>query len=639
MSSRVISEQKSASTNSQSAFAHTISKPRFSTHLPITWLVLASLIFLATLSGYVIVSYYETRDEIMARINNQLINAAKSTNVIVGENYQQNIHSISTKEFQQKSRQLTELAQALDIEYVYTMVLDPPHVRFTASSYTKTDIQLQRITHLHDIYPEASLILKSAFHSTEPVFEVAHDKWGHFISVFIPYVLPDGSTYIAGADITVRDLNQRLNKSAIEAATNASFFLLTFLLIISCYVIYYRKSLTTDPRTGFANRIALEQELKNTSTQRLSLAIVSVKEVEDIISFYGTSVGDKVMSKVMRYFAGFLGHHRVFRLTTSKVAIITDTENGSHYLANLVQGFPITKPIYDIPYLYVNLCSGVAKGNPALLLENAFLALRQAQEHSELLCHFDIKLHHNPQQQTENLQLTRLLQQACESDRVLPYFTPRRSTIDDSDIQYFCSASIVDEQGAIIQTDELPTVIKQPRLRTLLRMRLLNLCAAQFRKTAHSWVMRLDYSDLNDAEFFEDLVQILRRYPQPQQITLEFSESDVLKHFGEMHQLINSLKAKGAQIAVAGVNSGFLTVHRILKLPIDAICLESNICSLLEDDGDLVRSIEYLAIQCRHNNLSLVVNCISSKAQADLMTRAGATRLSGPWIGKAKGHL
>lgn len=611
----------------------------YTPRLPVAWLALASLIFLAALSIYVVANYYDTRRDIMASIDAQLINAATSANVMVGKGYHSSLDSITAAEFKQKSHALTELANALNVEYVYTMVLKAPNVHFTASSYTREDLKLKRLTRYQDIYSEASVTLKSAFHSTEPVFEVAKDKWGHFKSVFIPFVLPDGTTYIAGADITIHDLESRLNESVIDAAVDASFFFIMFLVVVSLYFMYYKKTLTSDNRTGFGNRIALEQALKHSKSQHLCLSVVWVKELEDIISFYGTEVGDNVMAKVMSYFSEFTHPFEVYRLTTSKIALVTSIENSEHYLANLTESFPCAKPIYDAPHLYVNLCAGVAKGNCALLLENAFLALRQAQQQNIQICYFDSQLQINPQQQSKNLHLTRLLQSACESDRIIPFFTPRKACHDHNNIQYQCSARILNERGAIIDAEHFYPVMKQPKLRAQISMKLLELCVTRFRKSNHAWSIQLSHAEIADPEYFEYISQILRRYPQPQLITFEFDESDVLKNFSDMNLMMQSLKAKGANVAVSGVNSGFLTINRILKLPLDAICLEKSICEQLSDDEMLMSSVAYLAEHCNTRRIDLIVPCVTTSRQAKQLEEAGVARLEGSWVGKASGHL
>ena len=611
----------------------------FTTRLPSAWLLLASVVFIAALSTYVVASYYETRSDIMARIDAQLIDAAQSANVIVGQQYHQQSDSVSREQFQKKSQELTQLAKALGVEYVYTMELKPPHVHFTASSFTAKDIRLNRLTQYHDIYSEASVTLKSAFHSTEPVFEVAQDQWGHFKSVFIPFVLPDGSTYIAGADITIHDLESRLHASVVAAAIDASFFLVLFLVVMSLYFIYYRKTLTTDSRTGFGNRIALQQALKNSKSPHLCLSVVWVKELEDIMSFYGTEVGDNIMAKVMHYFAEFTQPFAVYRVTTSKLALLTSVENGERFLANLSESFPSTKPIYEAPHLYVNLYAGVAKGNCALLLENAFLALRQAQQQNLSVCYFDTQRQLNPQQQVENLRLTRLLQHACESDRIIPFYTARRASFDQNNLQYFCTARVLNEHGAIIDINEFYPVIQQPKLHGQITMKLLELCFTRFRKSNHAWALTLSHSEAADPEYFDFLCQLLRRYPQPQLITFEFDESDVLKNFSDMSLIMQSLKTKGAQVAVSGVNSGFLTVSRLLKLPLDAICLDEGSCELLTEDPTLQSSIADLAKHCNAKRITLTVTGVNSSKQAEVLIALGVTRLQGDWVAKPSGHI
>ena len=106
------------------------------------------MVFIAALSTYVVASYYETRSDIMARIDAQLIDAAQSANVIVGQQYHQQSDSVSREQFQKKSQELTQLAKALGVEYVYTMELKPPHVHFTASSFTAKDIRLNRLINI-----------------------------------------------------------------------------------------------------------------------------------------------------------------------------------------------------------------------------------------------------------------------------------------------------------------------------------------------------------------------------------------------------------------------------------------------------------------------------------------------------------
>ena len=105
-----------------------------------TWVLVVFFTFVISLAGYVYYTYHHTKTVIMEDIDETLRIAAQSANLFVGADYHDNLNNISEAEFKHASEQLTKLAQAVGVEYVYTMVYDSPHVRFTASSYTVDDI-------------------------------------------------------------------------------------------------------------------------------------------------------------------------------------------------------------------------------------------------------------------------------------------------------------------------------------------------------------------------------------------------------------------------------------------------------------------------------------------------------------------
>ena len=382
-------------------------------------------IFLTCLVGYVYYTYETTRTAIISDIDERLLHAAKSAQLLIGEQYHDDLAAIQPEQYQRLSKQLSLLADTLNVEYVYSMLYEQPFVLFTSSSYTKEDVQANMLTRFLDPYPEATVTNKSAFRSTEPVFEISEDQWGRFKTILVPYISNTGKTYLVGADITMDSVQAQLNASVTRAILSGSFFFLIAVLVASFYFILYRKSLTTDPRTGFGNRIALEHDIKQHKSEHLSLAIVEIHELENIVSFYGANVGDQVMNKVMGYFATQSNSVYVYRLATSKLVLFCDSERGEHFLSNLVQQFPASSPVLNRPHLYVQLNAGIAEGNKSLLLENAYVACRQAVQQKELVCIYSIDKHEAKQLQHARLAMAKTLNDAFSQNRVVVYFTPR----------------------------------------------------------------------------------------------------------------------------------------------------------------------------------------------------------------------
>ena len=596
-------------------------------------------IFLTCLVGYVYYTYETTRQAIISDIDQQLLHAAQSAQLIIDEHYHDNLTTISPEQYKVLSKKLSKLADTLGVEYVYSMVYEVPFVLFTSSSHTKEDLQENKLTRFLDPYPEATVTNKSAFRSTEPVYEVSEDQWGHFKTIFVPYLSPNGKTYLVGADMTTDSVQAQLNASVTRAVLSGSFFFFIAVLVASFYFILYRRSLTTDPRTGFGNRIALEHDIKHHKSEHLSLAIVEIHELENIVSFYGANVGDQVMSMIMEYFASQSSSVYVYRLATSKLVLLCDSERGEHFLSNLIQQYPTSSPILKRPHLYIQLNAGIAEGNKSLLLENAYVACRQAIQQKELVCIYSIDKHEAKQLQHSRLAMAKTLNDAFSQNRVVVYFTPRCAPNHEMVCQYLCNARVLDEQGGLITDDAFSEVVKQSRMEGQLTRHIFSQCITRFRKSRTAWSIRLSYQDASDPQLIDFITQELRRYPQPSLITFELDEQDILDNFNAMAVAINILKSKGVKILVNSVSSGLLTVSRVMKLSIDAIKLDDGISSHLDSDEQVLSFIEHLARLCKDREMHLIVGNVETEVQYELLSAAGVSYLQGPYIGKATPHI
>ena len=85
-----------------------------SRHAHLSWLAAGFLTFILSLSGYVYYSYQLTYKEIMASVDDKLLDAALSVQHILGPDYHDNINDlnhISREEYLQKSKQLSDFTK------------------------------------------------------------------------------------------------------------------------------------------------------------------------------------------------------------------------------------------------------------------------------------------------------------------------------------------------------------------------------------------------------------------------------------------------------------------------------------------------------------------------------------------------
>lgn len=203
-------------------------------------IALGMIVYLIGVICYGIFTYYDTKRQILKRIDDRLLNAAFAVPFILGDEYHDKIkdkHTISREEYITMVMRLSKYCNQIGLTYLYTMVKDENHIFFTSSSATPEELEEKDYGKLFDPYPEASKKDFAAFESSEPIFmSETSDRWGDFRSVLVPIGSNSGVIYVAGADMTLDEVKRRVGMSVILALTSAFFFLV--LAFPSVYLFY-----------------------------------------------------------------------------------------------------------------------------------------------------------------------------------------------------------------------------------------------------------------------------------------------------------------------------------------------------------------------------------------------------------------
>src|SRR5690606_17386148 len=94
-----------------------------------------------------------------------------------------------------------------------------------------------------DPYPDASEALHQSFERSEPTWTDYTDHWGDFRAVFVPYRSKDGTPYIAGAEISLRDYHSMLRRDSLYHVGLAILAFASLSLAVALYLPRLRKHL------------------------------------------------------------------------------------------------------------------------------------------------------------------------------------------------------------------------------------------------------------------------------------------------------------------------------------------------------------------------------------------------------------
>ena len=614
-----------------------------SRHAHLSWLAAGFLTFILSLSGYVYYSYQLTYKEIMASVDDKLLDAALSVQHILGPDYHDNmtdLNHLSREEYLVKSKQLSDFTKKLDLEYVYAMVLIDGNVHFSASSYTAEDIKNNKITYFFDLYSEATELNKAAFYSTEPLFEYSSDQWGHFKTIFVPFTSVDGRVYLTGADITIKDLQARLNTSVSQAIITSCFFFFIAVLVAVVYIQLLKRSYGTDSATGFANHIALENTLRKSKQLHLLMAVIWVNDLEDINSFYGTKIGDTVMKRLMMRLKELSdNHYSLYRLSTNKIVVLTQDLTKTDSLEYMINQFNLNTPIIKEPFIYVTLCSGIAQGNKDLLLENAHIAAAQAKQSRHSLVRYSDSLHKVKSQYLYNVKMAKNVREAFNQQLLVPFFQPIVCLTNNEIVQYECLARIKTANNTYLKPEEFLTVINRSRMDGQLTRTMFSQCAERFRRTTTQWSINLTAQDMLDPSLALFLEDELKRYPNPSNITIELLETEAIANFAEVKAFIDQVRAKGVKVMIDDFGTGYSNISNILKLNVDGIKLDGSLVKQIANDDDVFLFIEHIASFAKQVNLQLIAESVENKLILDTLLKAGVTLMQGFYFAEPQASI
>lgn len=595
------------------------------------WLLTSLVIFVSSLVGYVYYTYYQTHHQLMAKIDERLLHAANSVNFIIGQQYHDNLATTAPNQTQYLAlaKTLSHFAEQINVEYVYAMILKNGKVHFTISSYTNRDLQDDKLTYLFDEYPEATQLNINAFYSTEPVFEYSKDQWGHFKSIFVPFQTADGTTYLAGADITINDVEAQVSKSVTQAAITACFFFFIAALLAAVYVFILKRSLITDPATGCANNVGLDLAINNSNQLHQQLTLIQIDEYEELNSFYGTSIGDKLVCELVKHInLGATNKQQVFRIASDTVAVLTDDLHFDEQLERVLKRFNNDHPLLVEPQIFVSLFMGIAKGNKHLLIENALVALKQAKQKGLAFVLYCDKLNSVKSEHNNNVAQIKMLRNAFENDLFVPYFQTIWHTKNCTPHLYEVLTRVVNDNH-VINAESFFSVIAKTKMENKLTRVMFNKAVTQFRDSNLCWSINLSEQAILDNNTQQFLVSELQRYPKPSNIIFEIDTKAADKHFEQTHAFIKAMRALGAKVYLDEFGLQFGSLNHLLSLHPDGIKLAKQLVQDIHKQPQLKSWLTRLVSFAAELNILLIAKCVDNKLQLDMLEETGVLLAQG----------
>lgn len=187
--------------------------------------------------------YFSEKEHIMADLRDKLDDFAHGLPFLLPEGYLDravSAEAVAPAEYRELVGRLNRYCQGVGLRYLYTYHRGARGFHCTATNSPPAE----KFTPYWDFYDTAPPAITQAWETGRPVYGYVEDKWGRTFTLFAPARTAAGQRYIAGADLPVPYVDERLNESLRQSLSIGAGSFLVFLLISGFASTHFSRRIT-----------------------------------------------------------------------------------------------------------------------------------------------------------------------------------------------------------------------------------------------------------------------------------------------------------------------------------------------------------------------------------------------------------
>ena len=252
------------------------------------------LVYALAVAGYAVWSYREHKTALLAEIDSNLLQAARSLKYLLAPDFHDRAlaqDSIAKDEELRNRKLVTDFGVESGFKWVYTLVEKDGAFFFSAPSVTEEEAKELDSWYFYP-YEDVPEEFVAAWRENRTVFVDYTDQWGTFRSVALPQRSPGGRRYLACADRDIGDIDALLRRNLLHSAAVALFFFFAGapLLLLLAHVYRTHTAALQDLNAELRlHKDTLEVQVRDRTaalrqeTKRLQEALANVRTLSGLI--------------------------------------------------------------------------------------------------------------------------------------------------------------------------------------------------------------------------------------------------------------------------------------------------------------------------------------------------------------------
>ncbi len=202
-----------------------------------------------------------------------------------------------------------------------------------------------------------------------------------------------------------------------------------------------------------------------------------------------------------------------------------------------------------------------------------------------------------PNYATEDLRILNLLYYAISNRLVVPYYQAIHNNTTKKIEKYESLMRILDLDGRVYSPYTFLELSKKYKLYGYISRLMIEQVFYDFTNRDEHFSINLTLHDIDSNYFRSWFFKDLKKFPRPQDLTIEFLESEDLNKADIFFDFVKEVRKLGCKIAIDDFGAGYSTLSTILHLEPDFIKIDGSIISDVshnEKSTMLLGVIQYL---------------------------------------------
>ncbi len=463
------------------------------------------------------------------------------------------------------------------------------------------------------------------------------------------YYAPTQSGLKLSAAIPLAELNAPLDalKSSIRTylwSLAAVIALLTLFGLVRLVPALRNMRLSDqDKLTGLPNRLRLLQDLERDSS--VSLILVNLDRFREVNSLFGDDCGDLILKQVALRLESFMSSEensggKLYRVSGDEFALALPrrrpglVQQQLEQILGCVRQSPISWRNHEI-----GLSATVGAAVPWVdtpkehsLYIHAREALREARKKG-LHCRVYDGSEPLEQQFEHNQKWAGKLRDALNDEGLVAWFQPILNNTTGRIDKYECLVRMLDNNGEVVSPGKFLGVAGKLRLEGHITRVMVEKCFARFADSPMQFSINLSYSDLQQKELTDFILQRLDETGVGPRVIFELLESANIENYDQVRAFVDQVKKRGCRIAIDDFGTGYSNFEHLLQLKVDFIKIDGSLIRNLDKDANSRRVARGIVGLTRSMKIETVAEYVHSPAIQLEVLRLGISFSQGELIG------